>query len=186
MKRISITASVLLATLICCSESFAQCNCQPSLADAYRAGIHANVHWPRIYIPPARRAVYSTYDAMVNNGWRRQNLLGNYHFSEDTNELTQAGKLKVNWILSQAPVHRRGVFVQRGENVDQTAARVGAVHDMAANISPSVGTVEVNDTHIVAEGRTAGAVDNLFVSFKANQPPPVLQSKSGSSTSTGE
>ena len=121
---------------------------------------------------------------MVNNGWRRQNLLGDYHFNEDTNELTQAGKLKVNWVLSQAPPQRRSIYVQRGSNIEETGSRVAAVHEFTSNMSPSVGAVDVNDTHIVAEGHSAGAVDHLFIGFQANQPPPVLTSDSGATGSS--
>jgi len=123
---------------------------------------------------------------VINNGWRRQNLLGNYHFEEKSNELTRAGKLKVKWILTQAPYHRRSVFVERASDMSETASRVASIHEYATNMSPNVGTVQVNDTHIVAEGHPAGAVDSVFVGFRANQPPPVLPADTGSSSSSGE
>ena len=75
----------------------------PSLFEALHRGCQANQMWPSQYVPTARRSVLSAYDVMVNNGWRRQNLLGAYHFDPDSNQLTEAGKLKVKWILSQAP-----------------------------------------------------------------------------------
>ena len=180
MKTSCLMASLLLALVFSSSDAAAQCSYHPSLCDLYRAGYCANVNWPRMYIPAARRSVCSTYNVMTNNGWRRQNLLGDYHFNEDTNELTQAGKLKVNWILSQAPPRRRSIYVQRGSDVEQTGSRIAAVQDFTSNMSPSVGAVDVNDTHIVAEGSSAGAVDNMFVGFQANQPPPVLSSENGS------
>ncbi|MGI9427958.1 MAG: hypothetical protein ACR2NM_04830, partial [Bythopirellula sp.] len=130
--------------------------------------------------------VCQTYNAMINNGWRRQNLLGNYHFNEQTNELTDAGKLKVNWILSQAPLQRRSVFVQRAGEEVTTTARIAAVHDYAGNMSPSVGQVDVNDTHIVAEGHAASSVDNVFVGYEANRLPPVLPDPSGNGGGGGD
>jgi hypothetical protein len=66
----------------------------------------------------------------------------------------------------------------------QTATRVAHVNQYAANMSPTVGMIDVNDTHIVAEGHSAGAVDNMFVGFQANMPPPVLPPDSGSSSSS--
>ncbi len=177
-------ASALLVLLTSSSVSYGQqsCGCEPSLGQVFRSGYDANVQWPRHYIPSARRSVCATYDAMVNNGWRRQNLLGNYHFNEDTNELTNAGKLKVNWILSQAPVQRRGVFVQRSGKELETAARVASVHHYAGNMSPAVGQVDVNDTHIVAEGHSASSVDSVFVGYEANRLPPVLPSSTTGDT----
>jgi len=113
-------------------------------------------------------------------------LLGDYHFNGQTDELTSAGKLKVNWILSQAPVPRRNVFVQRGSDELQTTARVASVHDYAENLSPSVGQVDVHDTHIVAEGHSAASVDSVFVGYAANRLPPVLPSGGGGGGGGGD
>jgi len=186
MKKISpktfvIGACSMLVLATASSISYGQqsCGSEPSLGQLFRSGYDANVQWPRHYIPPARRSICATYDAMISNGWRRQNLLGEYHFNQDTDELTNAGKLKVNWILSQAPVQRRNVFVQRGSEELQTTARIASVHDYAGNMSPSVGQVDVNDTHIVAEGHPAGSVDSVFVGYEANRLPPVLPASSG-------
>ena len=181
MKTFSLAAGALMVLVSYSSVSHAQhCGgCEPSMAQLFRAGYDANVQWPSIYIPPARQSVCATYGAMINNGWRRQNLLGDYHFNKDTNELTSAGKLKVNWILSQAPVHHRNVFVQRGNKEVQTVARVSAVHQYAGDMSPSVGNVDVNDTHIVAEGHKASSVDSVFVGYEANRLPPVLPTNGG-------
>ena len=132
--------------------------------------------------PAARRSVLGAYDVMVNNGWRRQNLLGAYHFNPETNELTEAGKLKVKWILTQTPHHRRSVFVERGLDQNDTAERVASVNTWASSMSPSIGIADVNDTHIVAEGHPAGTVDNIFVGFQTNQRVPALPAESTSST----
>jgi len=176
-----MAASTLLVLVTASSVSYAQQSCgyEPSLGQLFRAGYDANVQWPRQYIPPARSSVCQTYNAMINNGWRRQNLLGDYHFNKETNELTSAGKLKVNWIMSQAPVGRRSVFVQRAGEELNTTARLAAVHNYAGNMSPSVGQIEVNDTHIVAEGHRASSVDSVFVGYEANRMPPVLPASSG-------
>ncbi len=182
-KTLVIGASALLALITASSVSYGQQSCggEPTMGQRFRSGYDANVQWPRHYIPPARRTVCATFDAMINNGWRRQNLLGDYHFNKDTDELTNAGKLKVNWILSQAPVQRRNVFVQRGSEELQTTARIASVHDYAGKMSPGVGQVDVNDTHIVAEGHPAGSVDNVFVGYEANRLPPVLPASSSGS-----
>jgi hypothetical protein len=144
------------------------------------AGYHENNLWPAQYIPTARCAVNSAYTAMIANGWRRQNLLGDYHFEEGTGVLTTAGKLKSKWILTQAPQDRRTIYVQRGEDQSETASRIAAVHTWASTQSPVVEPVLVNDTHIVSEGHPAGSVDSIFVGFQANQPAPVLTPSDGS------
>jgi len=190
MKYLSISVRVLL--LLVCSSSAANAQYtqyglygSSSALEATCVGCRSNQMWPSQYIPAARRSVLSAYDAMVNNGWRRQNLLGAYHFDPDTNELTDAGKLKVKWILSQAPQHRRNIFVERGPDQSRTSARVVAINHWASTLSPSVGIIDINDTHIVAEGHPAGTVDQIFVGFRANQPPPVLPAANSSSSSSG-
>ncbi len=179
---ISLFGSIFMTLEVSAQRGECSCNqgCYAGVGEACRAGFYANATWPRSYIPASRRAVCQTYAAMIQNGWRRQNLLGNYHFDENSNELTEAGKLKVNWILSQAPVDRRSIFVQRGINEAQTATRIASVHDRAANMSPTIGHVEVNDTHLVAEGHSAGVVDSMFVGFQANRPLPALPASTGS------
>ncbi len=197
MKNLSIFSSSLLVLALAAPASRAQeCNtCQSSSYQSqtygttrgtFHATYRANVQWPKQFIPPARRTVYQTYATMANNGWRRQNLLGDYHFDPATNELTDAGKLKVRWILSQAPINRRNIFVQRSSDQSQTALRVSSVHRLAAKMSPAVGPVDVNDTHLVAEGHSAKAVDSVFVGFSENRPAPVLPAASSGGSSGGQ
>lgn len=146
------------------------------------AGYHSNNLWPAQYIPTARCYVNSAYTAMIDNGWRRQNLLGDYHFEPGTNELTSAGKLKAKWILTQAPENRRQIFVQRGHTLEDTTARIAAVQYWAGHQSPTLEPAMVHDTHIVSEGHTAASVDHVFVGFQTNQPAPVLPPDSGGTT----
>jgi len=191
MKTLSLSASVLLLLICSTSTSSAQqttqngLNGSPSALGACEAGCRANQMWPSQYVPAARRSVQNVYEIMVNNGWRRQNLLGAYHFNPDSNELTEAGKLKVKWILSQAPQHRRSIFVERGSDPSRTDARVASINHWASAMSPSVGIVDINDTHLVAEGHPAGAVDHIFVGFQTNKPAPVLPAPVSSSSSSG-
>ena len=187
MKNLSLSTGALLVVLLAVSEARAQYNTygHGTLGAACRRGYDANVAWPSQFIPAARRGVWSSYETIVNNGWRRQNLLGDYHFDPDTNELTEAGQLKVKWILTQAPAHRRSIFVQRAADQSRTATRVASVHAWASNMSPAVGSVDVNDTHIVAEGHLAETVDNIFVGYQKNQPPPVLPAATSASDSAG-
>ncbi len=142
-----------------------------------------NTVWPSYYIPAARNSVNSAYTAMISNGWRRQNLLGAYHFDSETSQLTAAGKLKAQWVLTQAPQDRRNIFVERGSNQAVTDSRIAAVNDWVASQSSS-DLLGVSETHIVAEGHQAGSVDSIFVGFQANQPAPVLKADTGSSSSS--
>ena len=188
MKSLSISASALFAMVITCQSAQAQyghcgTSCSPTICEMFRSGYTANVIWPRQFIPAARRGVYETNAAMVNNGWRRQNLLGDYHFDPKTNDLTRAGELKVQWVLTQVPMHRRNIFVQRAKTESDTSNRIASVQGYSMQMSPSVGPINVSDTHIVAEGHSASAVDNMFIGFLENQQPQVLPVSTGTGAS---
>ncbi len=185
MKSLSIGASTFFAVVLACQSAqaqYGQCGqCySPTMCEMFKSGYTANVIWPRQFVPAARRPIHETYAAMINNGWRRQNLLGDYHFDQETNVLTRAGEMKVQGILTQAPINRRDVYVQRATTSTETATRIAAVQGYSSQLSPAVGQVNVNDTHIVAEGHSAMAVDNMFIGFQTNRPAPVLPPPAGS------
>jgi len=136
-------------------------------------GYHQNVAWPFPYICPDRVAVREPFALMINNGWRRQNLLGPHHFKSPT-ELTTAGELRIHWIMTQAPVERRTVFIERDLNPQITEQRLATVRDYATRVVLDGQTPQVADTHLVSEGRPAAVVDHTNTRFQESMPPPVL------------
>ena len=74
---------------------------------------------------------------MVANGWRRQNLLGEFHFEPQSGQLTEAGRLKVQWILTACPEQHRLIYVHTAGTREETAARVAAVQQLAAQFPPT-------------------------------------------------
>ena len=153
----------------------------PTLTDSCEEVYFQNSIWPRQYIAPARRGICQSMELMVHNGWRRQNLLGKYHFDPNGDQLTEAGKLKVDWILTQAPPQRRSIFVERAATADQTAQRVQAVQDLAASTSGASTPADVQETHLHDEGHPALAVDAVFTGFTASQRTPSLPTAAGAS-----
>jgi hypothetical protein len=139
-----------------------------------KRGYHRNVAWPWPYMCPDRMAVRQPFEIMIENGWRRQNLLGPYHFNAAGTELTKAGELKVQWIMTQAPPDHRAVFVERSFEPSVTASRMGSVRDYASRISLDGQVPQVAETYIVSEGRPASVVDSINVRFQESAPPPVL------------
>jgi hypothetical protein len=142
-------------------------------------GFWRNMCWPKPFIYPDRKAVTAPMVVMANNGWRRNNLLAEHHFAPGGAQLNRAGQLMVRWILTQAPEHRRNVFVERAEDGAETGRRIEAVQRYASTVSPD-GGFNVVDTHIVAEGRPAMDVDMTNMQFRENAPTPVLPTGSGS------
>jgi hypothetical protein len=136
-------------------------------------GFWRNMCWPRPFVYPDRKAAMAPMVIMANNGWRRNNLLGAHHFAPDGTQLNVAGELMVRWILTQAPMHRRNVFIERAENPEVTSHRIEAVQRYASLVLPE-GGFSVVDTHIVAEGRPAADVDATNVAFREAAPVPEL------------
>jgi hypothetical protein len=120
---------------------------------------------------------------MINNGWRRQNLLGPHHFKSPT-ELTTAGELRVHWIMTQAPAERRTIFVERDLAPDVTEQRLTAVREYAAQVALGGQMPQVAETHLVSEGRPAAVVDATNIRFQESMPPPVLPAVVGAETGT--
>jgi hypothetical protein len=139
-----------------------------------KRGYHRNVAWPWPYMCPDRAAVREPFSIMIENGWRRQNLLGEYHFTPDGKGLTKAGELKVQWILTQAPLAHRTVFVERSIDTVVTSNRLAAARDYATLISVDGQPPQVAETYIVSEGRPASVVDSINVRFQESAIPPVL------------
>jgi hypothetical protein len=139
-----------------------------------KRGYHRNVAWPWPYMCPDRMAVREPFGIMIANGWRRQNLLGDYHFNPQGTALTKAGELKVQWIMTQTPPDQRTVYVERSFVPSVTSSRLASIRDYASKISLDGQVPQVEETFIVSEGRPASVVDSINVRFQESAPAPVL------------
>ena len=115
--------------------------------------------WPWPYVCPDRIAVREPFCIMVNNGWRRQNLIGAHHFIPETNQLNAAGQLRVQWIMTQAPPDRRSIFVERSLDQNVNNQRIAAVQEYSTQVALDGRAPQVSQTHLVSEGRPASVVD---------------------------
>lgn len=165
--------------LVVVASSAASADAQHHFAQSYKAAYQQNAMWPTQYVEQPRQTICQTFDLMVQSGWRRQNLLGSYHFQPGSAELSEAGELKLRWILTQTPPARRNVFVERGATSEETADRVAAVERHIAKMSHLESAGTVSDTNLVEYGRSAQTVDAVFTGFSANQPAPVLPQNTG-------
>lgn len=158
--------------LAAASESaFADCaQCEREI----RAGYYKNKAWPWPDNCPDRMSVRAPFETMVQNGWRRNNLLGPHHFNAQKGCLTRAGELKVHWIVTQAPPQHRQMFVERSLDPTVTSQRIASAQDFAKKIVLDGAVPSVQDTHLIAEGRPAGVVDFINVEFRNNMPIPAL------------
>jgi hypothetical protein len=171
MRRILIAAGAVVVLSV---ASQARAVWVDQTAHYIKHGYHVNTMWPWPYVCPDRIAVREPFCAMVNNGWRRQNLLGAHHFNPETNQLTTAGELRVRWIMTQAPPDRRNIFIERSVDSSVTATRMAAARDYASQVSIDGRPPQVTETYLMAEGRPAAVVDATNLKFQESTPPPVL------------
>jgi hypothetical protein len=182
MSRAYAACAACLVLLAACSPAQAEWWCD--WWTCLQRDSRANRDWPVPYVFPDRDAVQAPFDQMVANGWRRQNLIGIHHFSDDGSQLTRAGELKVRWILTQAPPQYRTVFVERSLDPADTARRIEAVRQLAARFAAPGNLPDVRETHIVSEGRPAAAVDRAHTQFHESQPVPQLRQAGYGATSS--
>jgi hypothetical protein len=138
-----------------------------------------NACWPHPFIGADNLAVREPMAVMMDNGWRMQNLIGMYHYEPDMLSLNEAGRRRVHWILTQAPMHRRVVFVERGFSPQETELRMRAAREAAQYFVASGQEPDVRETHIVSQGTPAQYVDEINTKFNESTPEPRLSTSKG-------
>ena len=74
MRRTFLAAAA--AVVVITSSQQANAVCCDDTAAYVKHGYHTNQMWPWPYVCPDRVAVREPFCIMINNGWRRQNLIG--------------------------------------------------------------------------------------------------------------
>jgi hypothetical protein len=141
--------------------------------------------WPEPFNCPDRQAVRAPFAIMVNNGWRRQNMLGEFHFEPTTGQLTEAGKLKIRWIVYEAPEQHRSIYVHIAKTTEETAARMEAVNLLVSTLVPQGEMPQIMQTAIADDGAPADRVDMIGRKYQSSTPVPRLPSPNGQSGSSG-
>jgi hypothetical protein len=145
-----------------------------------KVDFHRNNAWPEPFQQADRAAAREPFAIMVNNGWRMQNTLGTYLF-DDTQQLNRAGEIKLRWILTQAPHHRRAVFVLQGHTPQETAVRVESVQQAISRMVPAGPLPPVMLTDTEPEGGSGEYYDAVNRALQSSLPSPRLPASSASS-----
>jgi hypothetical protein len=140
--------------------------------------------WPKPFVCPDRQAVRAPLAIQVSNGWRRQNLLSDLHFDPKNGELTEAGRLKIQWIAFEAPEQHRMIYVRNAINDEETVGRVNAVNGYLAKIMPQGVLPTVSTTRISDDNWPAEQVENINKKWESTIPSPRLPS--GGLSSVGQ
>jgi hypothetical protein len=105
-------------------------------------------------------------------------MLDEHHFLPGTSDLTPAGKLKVRWILKEAPAHHRTIYVHMADDPRVTASRIEAVHTVAVKLSDGR-MPRILETNVSSPGWPASQVDAIGRKFESATPEPVLRTSQG-------
>ena len=141
--------------------------------------------WPQPFVYADRQAAREPFALMVANGWERQNLLSDVHFEAGGVELSEAGRLKVLWILSNAPQQHRAIYVHRTESPEITGVRLRTTQEFVAKTAPHGRAVAVAESARSDEGTPADRVDRISRDAFAASPKPVLPAAGGAAGGGG-
>jgi len=124
-----------------------------------------NNSWPQPFRGMDANSVVAPFEIMRNNGWREHNTVGGALFTK--NGLNDAGQLKVEWIVTQAPLNQRIVYVKSGRSSEETAARVESVQLAVSQLIPTgplpqilVTEIEPTTSSGAYQTRVSRAIDN--------------------------
>lgn len=130
--------------------------------------------WPQPFVAADRQTVREPFAICVANAWQRQNLLSDHHFEADGIQLNEAGRRKIQSILTDAPAQYQAVFVRRAHSPQETVARIQMAQQFVAQ-SPYPGhPVPVLESTMSDDGSPADRIDAIGRKCQASIPDPKL------------
>lgn len=130
--------------------------------------------WPSPFNQADTMTTRSPFAVNADAGWRSEHTLGEQLFDPETHELSRAGQLKAHWIATQAPVHRRAIFVLRGDSEEISAARIAAVQNYLGRLALRGGVPPVSPTDIEPSGGSGDYFDQVDKKSRESLPAPRL------------
>jgi hypothetical protein len=176
---------ILILGAVLASADTAQAQWLENFKSNCKRDFRRNEMWPEPFLQADRNATMAPFAIQTANGWRRQNLISDYHFQEATNQLTLAGETKLRFILTQMPPSRRTVFVQQGLSTEVTDARMHSVQRVSSRIVPEGMVANVVESNLPNEGWPAADIDAVTRKFIATTPDPRLPAGGISSGGSG-
>ena len=131
-------------------------------------------HWPEPFVFPDRDAVVRPFAKMIAKGLQVQNTLGEHHFQPNSNQLANAGLIKIRSILSDPAPHRRLIYVQRGKSLQETHSRIAATRAAAMMHLEPGAEAAVFPTSIVHRPWPAETSQTLYKDLQDNRIKPKL------------
>ena len=183
VRRVLMGLTVLAVFTQAVPADAQQCSAWHAFWQSVARDWRRNNCWPEAFVPADRLAVRAPFMVMVNNGWRRQNLVADHHFEEGTATLNRSGELKVRWIMTQAPRQHRTIYVRRAESPEDTAARIAAIQEFAVPFAEDGQLPAVRETNMDTTGWPAARVDMIDRRSLETAPDPQLPTVGSSESS---
>ncbi len=180
MQRLLFSMALLGASFVVVDTAGAQDFWHRAHLDAMRMNC-----WPEPFSHASRNLVRNPLMAMTSRGWQLQNTLSDHFFREEDQSLTQAGQFKLRWILTQAPAHRRTVFVLRSMESHATEDRMASVRQYVDSVTEDDARPTVLVSDMVPAGGSGDYFDQVDRQLKASVPAPRLPERSGISSIGG-
>ncbi len=137
--------------------------------------------WPEPFVYADRDAVRQTFAIENAAGWERQNLLSDFHFLPGGTELTEAGRMRVQWILDEVYEPHRQIYVHRASTPQETVMRMQAVQRFVAQSAYAV-NVPVLESTRTDDGTPANNIDTVAHKAADAAVPPKLMGTSSTGT----
>ncbi len=135
--------------------------------------------WPEPFIYTDRQLTRQALAIQVSAGWERQNLLSEFHFTPDGQQLTEAGRMRAQWIMNEASEPHRLIYVRRANSPQETTMRMQTVQRFVAQ-SPYGAGVPVLESTRTDDGWPADRINALAVRAAGAAMPPTLLGGGGS------
>ena len=121
---------------------------------------HSAHYWPHPYTCWDRQAVEDPVAIQESNGWEAAATLYDYHFDTKDQQLTNAGRSHLHWILTHTPPQYRRVSVQAHADRTLSEVRLQNVTALATQMSrDGIPHVSLRETDTI--GRPAEEVDAI-------------------------
>jgi hypothetical protein len=146
---------------------------------------HAAHYWPYPYACQDRQSVREYVAAGEDAGWMSMTTLYDYHFNRDNQSLNRAGLIHMNWILRNAPEHRKVMYVQAAGNQTATQIRLINVQNELVEVLGEGNLLPIVPRVTAPLGRPALEVDAIQRADRDSQPAPRISPALGGGGSGG-
>jgi len=157
--------------------------CIPSEPCIHR--YHTAHYWPDPWRWMDRMSVRNHLATEVDAGWLTNTTLYDQHFDPETQELNDAGRVHLRWILLYAPPQRRRPWVQAGDAAQASQTRLASVQGEATAIIGAANCPPIMLRVCQPYGAPAQEVDLVRRSYLTTIPEPRISYVPQNGQSTG-